>query len=224
MFKKPGLDRQPSSIELVKINLPKIYPITDVEISGLSHSEQVKRLIDGGATLIQLREKRWPARAFYSDAEAAIGMARAAGVKLIINDRVDIALGLGADGVHLGQTDMPVKAARRLLGNEAVIGFSTHNWPQVQEALGLPIDYLAFGPVYSTTTKTNPDPVAGLTELARIRAAAGSIPIVAIGGINPSNIREVFQSGATSAAVISAILSNPALIAKNLRDLADLLN
>lgn len=222
MFKKPGLDRQPASISFVKINLPKIYPITDTEISGLSHSEQVKRLIDGGATLIQLREKRLPAREFYSDAEAAMGIARAAGARLIINDRVDVALALGADGVHLGQTDVPVDAARRLLGDEPLIGFSTHNLPQVQEAMGLPIDYLAFGPIFSTTTKSNPDPVAGLTALARIRAAAGSIPLVAIGGISPSNIREVFQSGANSVAVISAILSNPALIAKNLRDLTDL--
>lgn len=208
----------------MKISLPKIYPITDVEISGLSHTEQVKRLIDGGATLIQLREKRLPAREFYSDAVAAISIARAARAKLIINDRVDIALALGADGVHLGQTDMPVKAARQLLGSEAVIGFSTHNLQQVQEALGLPINYLAFGPVFSTTTKNNSDPVAGLTELVRIRAVAGSIPIVAIGGINPSNIRAVLQSGANSAAVISAILSNPTLIAKNLTDLANLLN
>ncbi len=207
----------------MKINLPKIYPITDIEISGLSHSEQVKRLIDGGATLIQLREKRLPARAFFPDAEAAMGISRAAGVRLIINDRVDIALALEADGVHLGQIDMPVTAARRLLGDDAVIGFSTHNFAQVREALGLPIDYLAFGPVYSTITKINPDPVAGLVELSRIRATAGAIPLVAIGGINQSNIRDVLQAGADSAAVISAILSDPRSIAKNLTNLADLL-
>ena len=208
----------------MKINLPKIYPITDTEISGLSHSEQVKRLIEGGATLIQLREKRLPPRAFQSDAAIAISIARAAGVKIIINDRVDVALALGADGIHLGQSDLPVKSARRLLGDDALIGFSTHNFEQVQEALALPIDYLAFGPVYSTTTKINPDPVAGLTELARIRAAAGSTPLVAIGGINSSNIHEVFKSGADSAAVISAILSNPELISKNLMDFIDLSN
>ena len=208
----------------MRINLPKTYPITDTEISGLSHSEQVERLLDGGATLIQLREKRMPARDFYSDAAAALHTARAAGAKLIINDRVDVALALGADGVHLGQTDMPVRAARRLLGDDTVIGFSTHNFEQVKEALSLPIDYLAFGPIYSTTTKLNPDPVAGLLELRRIRAEAGSIPIVAIGGIDRFNVREVFESGTNSAAIISAILSTPELIAKNLRDLTDLVS
>lgn len=207
----------------MKINLPKVYPITDTEISGLSHSEQVKRLLDGGATLIQVREKRLPAREFWSDVKAAMSAARAAGAQLIINDRVDIALAVGADGVHLGQTDMPVHAARRLLGDHALIGFSTHNLNQVQEAIGLPIDYLAFGPIYSTTTKLNPDPVAGLKALARTCAEGGSIPVVAIGGINRSNIREVFESGVDSAAIISAILGNPAMIAKNLKDLTNLL-
>jgi thiamine-phosphate pyrophosphorylase len=213
----------PSWLNRVKINLPKVYPITDTEISGLSHSEQVKRLLDGRATLIQLREKRMSASAFYSDAAEAIRTARAAGARIIINDRVDIALALGADGVHLGQTDMPLGAARLLLGDDAVIGLSTHNFRQAQEALSLPIDYLAFGPIYSTTTKLNPEPVAGLKELARIRAVAGSMPIVAIGGIKRSNIREVIESGAHSAAIISAILSNSETIAESLGDLTNLL-
>ena len=208
----------------MKVSLPKVYPITDTEISGLSHLEQVKRLLDGGATLIQLREKRMSARSFYAEADAALRTAQAAGVKLIINDRVDIALALGADGVHLGQTDMPVRAARRLLGNQVLIGFSTHNWNQVLEALTLPIDYLAFGPIYSTTTKLNPDPVAGLCDLARIRAAVGLMPIVAIGGIDRSNAPEVLKSGADSVALVSAILGNPPLIAQKLRDLNDLLS
>lgn len=205
------------------IDLPKVYPITDTKLSLLSHGEQVKRLVAGGATLIQLREKRMSPREFYSDAADALCIARAAGATLIINDRVDIALALGADGVHLGQTDMPVRAARRLLGDDAIIGFSTHNFEQAQAALDLPIDYLAFGPIYSTTTKLNPDPVAGLDELTRIRAAIGSLPIVAIGGINRSNIQEVLQSGADSAAIISAILTSPRTIAENLKSLTDLL-
>lgn len=205
------------------IDLPKVYPITDTKLSQLSHVEQVKHLLAGGAALIQLREKRMSPREFYSDADDALCIARAAGARLIINDRVDIAMALGADGVHLGQTDMPVRAARRLLGDDAVIGFSTHNFEQAQAALKLPIDYLAFGPIYSTTTKLNPDPVAGINELTRIRAAVGSMPIVAIGGINRSNVQEVLQSGADSAAIISAILKNPAMIAKNLKSLTDFL-
>ena len=206
----------------VKVNLPRVYPITDREISGLSHTEQVKHLLEGGATLIQLREKRMPPIKFYSDAQKAAHLARAAGARLIINDRVDIALALRADGVHLGQTDMPVQAARRLLGDDAIIGFSTHNFEQVKAALRLPIDYLAFGPIYPTTTKVNPDPVVCLDEITQIAALSGAIPVVAIGGINQSNAVEVLRYGADAVAIISALLSNPSSISQKLRDLRSL--
>jgi len=199
----------------VSIQLPKVYPITDTTISGLSHCEQVKRLIAGGAALIQLRDKRASARVFYSDAQAAIEIARAADVKLIINDRVDIALALRADGVHLGQEDMPVDAARRVLGDQAVIGFSTHNLEQIREALRLPIDYLAFGPIFPTTSKRNPDPVAGLDQLRRAREMVLPMPLVAIGGINRANALDVLNAGASAVAVISAVLANPGRIARD---------
>lgn len=208
----------------MSIHLPKVYPITDSEISGLSHLEQTKRLIAGGATLIQLREKRASSRVFHDDAEAALQAARSAGVKLIINDRVDIAFALKADGVHLGQDDMPVEPARRLLGRDAVIGFSTHNLEQAREALHLPIDYLAFGPIFLTSTKSNPDPVAGLDQLRHICSLAGSLPVVAIGGINRSNAREVLAEGADAVAVISALVANPARIVENLRELTAFLS
>ena len=103
----------------MRLDLPKIYPITDTQLSGLSHAEQVARLIEGGASLVQLRDKFSTPREFYREAAAALQIARAHGARLIINDRVDIALALKADGVHLGQRDIPVAAARRLLGNEA---------------------------------------------------------------------------------------------------------
>ena len=199
--------------------LPRVYPITDIEISGLSHAQQVRRLIDGGATLIQLREKRKPAREFFSDAAECISIAQAAGVKIIIDDRVDVALALGADGVHLGQTDMPVNAARRLLGPDRIIGFSTHNLEQVRAALTLPIDYLAFGPIFGTTTKANPDPVAGVDQLRQTCALAGSLPVVAIGGITRENAPEAVSAGANAVAVISTILANPLRISSNLQDL-----
>lgn len=204
----------------MRIQLPKVYPITDTEISGLSHSEQVKRLVEGGARLIQLREKRSSSRAFYSDAAAALEIARSAGVKLIINDRVDIALALQADGVHLGQEDMPVEAARRILGDDAVIGFSTHKVEQVREALLLPIDYLAFGPIFATTSKRNPDPVAGLNQLRLVRAVALAMPVVAIGGIGMSQALDVLRAGADAVALISALLADPSRITKNLQHLA----
>jgi thiamine-phosphate pyrophosphorylase len=200
------------------VTIPRVYPITDTAISGLSHAEQVARLVEGGATLIQLREKNLPARVFYHDALEALEIARSNGVKVIINDRVDVALALHADGVHLGQADMPVEAARRLAGPKAVIGYSTHNVEQVQAALQLPIDYLAFGPIYATSSKEKPDPVAGLKDLPLVRSLAGRLPLVAIGGINANNLRDVLDAGADSAAIISAIVGNPRTINEKLRD------
>ena len=202
----------------MSFHLPKLYPITDTTLSSLSHAEQVKRLIAGGATFIQLREKSNSVRAFCTDAAEAISIARLAGAKVIINDRVDVALALGADGVHLGQADMPVAAARRLLGDDAIIGFSTHNLEQVKAALDLPINYLAFGPIFPTQSKRNPDPVAGLDALGIIKSLNSRLPVVAIGGLDKSNVVGVWSAGADSAAIISAIVAEPAQIASNVRD------
>ena len=208
--------------DIVSLTLPKIYPITDTNISGLSHHDQVKQLIEGGATLIQLREKRASPREFFQNAREALSIARSAAVKLIINDRVDIALAIGADGVHLGQTDMPVEASRRLLGDQAIIGFSTHNVNQLEDAVRRSVDYLAFGPIFPTASKENPDPIVGLAELAQVKTLVGSLPLVAIGGIGTGAIREVLRSGADSVAVISAVLNGPNAIAENLRNLQSL--
>jgi thiamine-phosphate pyrophosphorylase len=193
--------------------LPKLYPITDTQVSGLSHAEQVEKMIAGGAKLIQLREKKAQPDEFYAEALKAMEIARrTADVKIIINDRVDIALALKADGAHLGQEDMPPSEARKLLGNQAIIGFSTHNLEQVKEAMPQPVDYIAFGPVFPTLTKNDPDPVVGLKQLSEIMHMAQNVPVVAIGGINSENYRKVFEAGADSIALISAIVSNPDLI------------
>src|SRR4051812_19965313 len=162
----------------MSFELPKLYPVTDRRLSGLSHAEQVARLIDGGATFIQLREKHLSPREFYVEAEEALRVARARGARLIINDRADIALALGADGVHLGQDDMPPEAARALLGEGAVIGFSTHSVEQTIAAARLPVDYIAIGPVFATTSKENPDPQVGLEGLRRVREAVPFLPLV----------------------------------------------
>src|SRR6185295_2454363 len=172
----------------------------DTVVSGLSHTEQVRRLLAGGATLIQLREKLAPARTFLDEAIEATRLAHAHGAKLIINDRVDIARAVHADGVHLGQDDMPVEAARRLLGEHAIIGFSTHNLEQVKAALDLPIDYLAFGPVFSTTSKDRPDPVVGLEGVRDARRLAGILPLVAIGGITLTTVNATLRAGAEAVA------------------------
>ena len=198
------------------LDLPKVYPITDTQLSGLSHAEQVARLIEGGATLIQLRDKDAAPRDFYREAATALRVARDHNARLIINDRVDIALALKADGVHLGQTDIPVEAARRLLGTEAIIGFSTHNVAQAKLATALPLDYIAFGPIFQTSTKENPDPVAGLVVLRELGTIKGSLPLVAIGGITLASALEVLKAGADALAVIAQLVADPTKISENM--------
>jgi thiamine-phosphate pyrophosphorylase len=197
------------------MQLPRIYPLTDVRLTGLSHAAQVDLLREGGATLIQLREKHMSAREFYHQAKAC---ARP-GVQLIINDRVDVALAVGADGVHLGQDDMPPEPARKLLGPKAVIGFSTHDVEQAIAATKLPIDYLAIGPIFATNTKTDTAPVLGLDGLRAVRRAIAAFPLVAIGGITHANARAVIEAGADSVAVISALLADPTRIPHTTRSL-----
>jgi thiamine-phosphate pyrophosphorylase len=203
----------------LRINLPKLYPITDARLSGLPHREQVRRLSAGGATLIQLREKQKSPREFYREAEEAKRLADTLGVRLIINDRVDIALALKASGVHLGQDDLSPIAARELLGERAIIGFSTHTVEQAIAAAQLPVDYIAIGPIFETSSKENPDPVVGLDGLKRVKQAVGQIPLVAIGGIGRENIREVLAAGADSIAVINLLLSDPAGIEARTREI-----
>ena len=204
------------------MQLPRVYPITDTQISGLSHADQVRLLADGGATFVQLREKNLPALNFYREAKAATEIS---GVQIIINDRADVALAVKAAGVHLGQDDLPPEAARTLLGDEAIIGYSTHNIVQAQAAASLPVDYIAIGPIFRTTTKANADPEVGLNGLRAVRKAIGDIPLVAIGGITPENAPAVIEAGADSVAVISGLLSgDPAAISARFRALTELLS
>ena len=199
--------------------LPRVYPITDTQISGLSHAEQVALFADGGATLVQLRDKHAAGSKFYEEAKAALAVAAERGVRIVINDRVDVALALGGVDVHLGQDDLPPEAARRLLGEDAVIGFSTHNLNQAIEAATWPIDYLAIGPVFTTSTKDNPDPIVGLDGVRVVRDAIGDKPLVGIGGITPANAREVIAAGADSVAMISGLWTASASASTILRDL-----
>jgi len=188
----------------------RVYPITDTQLSGVSHADQVSLLADGGATFVQLREKNLPALDFYNEAKAALTVARQRGVTLIINDRVDVALALGAPGVHLGQDDLPPEAARKLLGDDAIIGYSTHTVSQAISAASLPVDYIAIGPIFQTSSKANSDPVVGLDGLRAVRKAIGDVRLVAIGGISQENAASVIDGGADSVAVISALLSGGA--------------
>jgi len=200
-------------------SLPRVLALTDVRLSGRSHAEQVELFSRGGATFVQLREKQLPPVEFYYQARDAVAVAKQRGVRLIVNDRVDLAQAVGAHGVHLGQDDLPPEAARRLLGPDAVIGYSTHNVEQALAAARLPISYLAVGPIFQTTSKTDTSPVLGLDGLRAVRRAIGPLPLVAIGGITHANARSVVDAGADSVAVISALVSDLARIAEATRDL-----
>jgi thiamine-phosphate pyrophosphorylase len=198
-----------------KLEFPRVYPITDRTISGLSDHEQVEAFIDGGARLIQVRDKNSSSRDFFDWIRDCLEITRKNNAKLIVNDRADIALLLKADGVHLGQDDLPPAEARKLLSDEAIIGFSTHNLEQVRKALEMPIDYLAFGPIFPTGTKVDHDPVVGLEMLKRVRDAVKDLPLVAIGGIHLENLGSVLEAGADSAAMISALLVSADRIGEN---------
>ena len=201
----------------MKLILPTIYPITDTRVSGLSHIEQVRRMISGGASFIQLRDKSAPAGELYESVVEVMSFARERSAKIIVNDRVDIALAAGADGVHLGQDDLPASEARKILGADKIIGVSTHSIEQFRAALDLPVDYIAIGPIFATSTKEDHDPVVGLDLLREVRSIAERMPVVAIGGINLSNAVFVLEAGADSVAVISDVLAAPDQIADRVR-------
>ena len=190
----------------MNIALPKIYPITDTRISNLSHAEQTRRLIKGGAKLIQLRDKHASSLDFYKDAKEAVKAARRTNTKIIINDRVDMALALKASGVHLGQDDLPPKKARDILGDNAIIGFSTHNEEQAKASLKLPVNYIAVGPVFKTETKENTENVVGIEGIKKVREIIGNLPLVGIGGINLKNFHAVLGAGVDTVALISGML------------------
>ncbi len=171
----------------------------------------MEQLLAGGARLIQLRDKDASARELLDAARACLPETRAAGAKLIINDRVDVALTADADGVHLGQEDLTVAEAREILGPDKIIGISTHSQDQFLAALDTSADYIAIGPIYPTTTKENPSPVVGL-DLLRDAKSIADRPLVAIGGINHARAKEVLAAGADSLAVISALYPWPEVL------------
>ena len=189
------------------MKLPRLYAIVDAGSLGQQDLVSFAReLAAGGATLIQLRDKSADAGAMLAHARELRRALRDA--TLLVNDRADLALAAGCDGVHVGQDDLSPASARRILGNARLVGFSTHSLAQVREADTLPVDYIAVGPVFATQTKTNPDPVIGLEGVRAARAATKK-PLVAIGGITRDTARSVVDAGADSVAVISDLLASP---------------
>jgi thiamine-phosphate pyrophosphorylase len=196
-----------------RVTLPALYAILDPEQIGSSSPDSVLRqLLQGGAKMIQLRAKAMSSRDFIQLAQKARDLTIPFDCKLIVNDRIDIALGSAADGVHLGQEDLPLEVGRKLLGDR-LIGISTHSLEQAKEAEANGADYIGFGPIFGTATKNTGYTARGLEMLARIRAAV-DLPIVAIGGITEANIQDVWRVGADSAAIISDILKADDVAAK----------
>ncbi len=182
-----------------------LYPITHCPNSqGWDHVNFSNCLIRCGIRFFQVRDKTLPDGRLYRQLLKIRLLCREAGACFVVNDRVDLALAAAADGVHLGQDDLPPAAARRLLGEEAVIGLSTHNWEQFRRGLEEPVDYLALGPIFPTGTKEDAAPVLGL-ELLRKASGNTDLPLVAIGGISVEEAPGVWQSGAHSVAVISDV-------------------
>jgi thiamine-phosphate pyrophosphorylase len=186
-----------------------LYLVTDRTLCGCRTVDEVVFMaLQGGAACIQLREKDVSTRVFVEQAQRIKAMMAPFQASLIINDRVDVALAVGADGVHIGQGDMPYEIARKLLGHRAIIGLSVETWEDVERARTLDVDYLGVSPVFMTPTKTDTQGHWGLEGLNRIRAATGH-PLVAIGGLNASNAKDAIRAGADSIAVVSAICAAP---------------
>lgn len=184
-----------------------LYLVTDRGLArGRSTLEIVRAAVRGGVSCVQLREKTCSTREFIEEALKLKAFLDSSGVALIINDRVDVALAVAADGVHLGQSDMPLAAARSIVGDSMVIGISAESMRDAVEAESGGADYLGVSPIFATPTKTDTAAPLGLAGLQAIRRAV-KIPLVGIGGLNRSNAAEVVRSGADGVAVVSAIVA-----------------
>ena len=189
-------------------NLLRLYLVTDRSFLGGRRLEDVvQEAVSGGVTMVQLREKDISTREFIALARDLKAVLGPLGVPLIINDRVDVALAAGADGVHIGQSDMLYTDARRLLGPDRIIGLSVENFAQIEEANALDVDYIGVSPVFATPTKTDtaqPFGIEGLREAVRMSAH----PTVAIGGMNAACAEAVMATGTDGMAVVSAIMGS----------------
>jgi thiamine-phosphate pyrophosphorylase len=197
------------------ISIPRLYPIVDASCSSSAEdlANFAEELAEGGCTLIQYRNKSGHARVMLEQARELRGRLRVResapfALKLIMNDRADLCLAAEFDGVHVGQEDLSPESVRTIIGSDRWLGVSTHNPEQLEEADRTSADYLAIGPVFSTSSKEKPDPVVGLEGVRRARQLTRK-PLVAIGGITRANVASVIEAGADSVAVISDLLREP---------------
>ncbi|WP_025578936.1 thiamine phosphate synthase [Vibrio parahaemolyticus] len=204
------------------MNAYRLYLVTDdqQDLSTLKHV--VRKAVEGGVTMVQVREKHGDVRAFIERAQAVKTILEGTGVPLIINDRVDVALAVDADGVHLGQSDMPAEIARQLIGPNKILGLSIETEDQLAEADSLPIDYIGLSAICATPTKTNTKKHWGIEGL-KMALNTTPLPIVAIGGINETNIPALSATGVHGLALVSAIChaENPTKAAEYLLSLMD---
>lgn len=183
--------------------LPRFYPILDTDVvlrRGIDPMDAARQMLAAGARILQFRHKGFLSREAFAWLEQIAEVTRAAGATLVVNDRADLTKLFGA-ALHLGQDDLLPTIARRVVGPDTTIGYSTHNEAQLRAACTEPADYLALGPIFGTATKENPDPTVGLDELRRLRPLSNR-PLVAIGGITRTNAIQVIEAGADSVAVI----------------------
>lgn len=189
------------------------YFITDESLSAAGVMSDVRQAVAAGAEIIQYRNKTADTRKLYEEARLIRGICAGTRSRLIINDRIDIALAVGADGVHIGQEDLPYAESRRLLGGDAIIGVTVHTVVEAKEAEAAGADYLGVSPVFATGTKSDAGAPCGVETLAAIRKAC-RVPVVAIGGIDLSNADECIAAGADMLCAISAVVTRPDVAAE----------
>lgn len=200
-----------------------LYVLTDAQLSrGRSHRQVIEAAIRGGATIVQYREKSASTRKMIDEALELRDLCREHGVPFIVNDRVDVALAIDADGVHVGQDDMPASLARKLIGRGKILGISAENAEQARAAIADGADYVGAGAIFATATKADANKPIEIAELLKI-ARVCRVPMVGIGGINASNAASVIRAGAAGIAVVSAVVSADDIerAARELRKIVD---
>ncbi|OLB83670.1 MAG: thiamine-phosphate diphosphorylase [Acidobacteria bacterium 13_2_20CM_2_57_6] len=191
-----------------RLVLPRLYVILDAALLTVPETDCAQELATAGVRLLQYRNKRASARELFETSKKLLLLLSPLGVSLVVNDRPDVAAVAGANGVHVGQEDLGVEEVRRVVGAEKLVGVSTHNLEQFERAAASSVDYIAVGPIFTTGTKSNLDPVVGTQFIREVRPLTDK-PIVAIGGITLQRAPEIIESGADSVAVISDILRAP---------------
>ena len=192
----------------MRLVLPRLYVILDAALITSSERDCALSLAEAGVRLLQYRNKSAPARQYLESSRKLSEVLLPRGVTFFVNDRPDVASLAGATGVHVGQDDLDVEQARQVAGRDKLVGVSTHNLEQFERAAASSADYIALGPIFSTSSKANPNPVIGLDLLRKVRALTDK-PVVAIGGISLERAAAVIEAGADSVAVISGVLSAP---------------